>query len=67
MFFGVLSLTYHSPITIDQITYGTHISEHGLIRHSLRRIAPGTLIASSRKADHLPYEACAYWQSVAES
>ena len=24
MFFEVLSLTYHSPITIDSLTYGRH-------------------------------------------
>src|SRR3954465_14072744 len=31
MFFDVLGLTYHSPITIARITYAPHTDKHGLI------------------------------------
>ena len=35
MFFEVLDVTYHSPITIDYITCATDVDAHGLVPHRL--------------------------------
>lgn len=52
MFFEVLDVTYHSPITIDYITCATDVDEHGLVPQCL-----GSAIArelSARKATRSP-------------
>ena len=35
MFLDVSDVTYHSPITIDHITYTTDVDEQGLVPHRL--------------------------------
>jgi len=57
MFFGVLNLTYHSPITIDSLTYRlggdlyvsvlvqTHVIGSGLLQASASLITPSSSAA----------------------